>query len=385
MALASTLAVAAGVIDQQAGAATKSTVILGDICTCSGPQGGEAQVESGVLQAWEAWTNAHGGIAGHPVQIIIKDDAENPSTATTDVEALVQQNHIVGLLDTSTEDPAFAAYIAHQKVPVFGDIANGTEAAETSPDFYPPGTTHTASILSEASALKTAHVKKVAQLYCVEVALCASSVPEFKAALDKYGIKLVYATGIGFAAPNYTAQCLAAKEAGATGMFVVDASTVATKVATNCAQQGYKPTELGAFGTVASTWQTAPGMEGNIDVQSDYPWFVHNAVTKDLYAAIDKYDPAVLTNASFGPIAVQAWVLGVEAVAAGQAGHLGATPTAAQFTNGLESFKGETLGGLAPPLTFTKGKAHPVPCFFLMGINNERFVTLNGGKYACVS
>jgi branched-chain amino acid transport system substrate-binding protein len=382
---AGALTVALGIVGEPAGAATQAPVVLGDICTCSGPQGGEAQVESGVLQAWAKATNAHGGIAGHQVQIITKDDGENPSTATTDVEALVQQNHIVGLLDTSTEDPAFASYIAQQKIPVFGDIANGTQAAETSPDFYPPGTTHTASILSEASALKSAHVKKVAQLYCVEVALCASSVPQFKAALNTYGIQLVYTSGIGFAAPNYTAQCLAAKEAGATGMFVVDASTVATKVATNCAQQGYKPTELGAFGTVAGTWQTAPGMEGNIDVQSDYPWFVHNAVTKDMYAAINKYDPAVLTNASFGPIAVQAWVLGVEAAAAGQAGHLGATPTAAEFTTGLESFKGNTLGGLAPPLTFAKGKAHPVPCFYLMGIKNSKFVVLNNGKYECVS
>jgi branched-chain amino acid transport system substrate-binding protein len=382
---AGALTITSGIVGESAGAATPAPVVLGDICTCSGPQGGEAQVESGMLQAWAKATNAHGGIAGHQVQIIIKDDGENPSTATSDVETLVQQNHIVGLLDTSTEDPAFAAYIAQQKIPVFGDIANGTQAAETSPDFYPPGTTHTASILSEASALKSAHVKKAAQLYCTEVAVCASSVPEFKAALAKYGIQLVYATGIGFAAPNYTAQCLAAKQAGATGMFVVDASTVATKVATNCAQQGYKPTELGAFGTVSSTWATAPGMEGNVDVQSDYPWFVHNAVTKDMYAAINKYDPAVLTNASFGPIAVQAWVLGVEAAAAGKAGHLGATPTAAEFTAGLESFKGNTLGGLAPPLTFAKGKAHPVPCFYLMGIKNEKFVVLNDGKYQCVN
>jgi branched-chain amino acid transport system substrate-binding protein len=379
-----TLTLGSGVISQPASAATKAPIVLGDICTCSGPQGGEAQVESGMLAAWAKWTNAHGGIAGHTVQIITKDDGENPSTATTDVEALVQQNHVVGLFDTSTEDPAFAAYIAKQKVPVFGDIANGTAAAETSPDFYPPGTTHTASILSEALALKTAHVKKVAQLYCSEVAVCASSVSEFKAALAKYGIKLVYTTGISFSAPNYTAQCLAAKQAGATGVFVVDASTVVTKVATNCAQQSYKPTELGAFGTVAATWLTAPGMEGNIDVQSDYPWFVHNGVTKDMYSAINKYNPSILTNASFGPIAVQAWVLGVEAKAAGEAGRLGATPTAAAFTKGLESFKGNTLGGLAPPLTFAKGKAHPVPCVFLMGIKNEKFVVLNGGKYECV-
>lgn len=136
--VASALIGAVGVMGQQAGATTAAPVILGDICTCSGPQGGEAQVESGVLQAWAKWTNAHGGIAGHQVQIVMKDDAENPSTATSDVETLVQQNHIVGLLDTSTEDPAFAAYIAQQKVPVFGDIANGTQAAETSPEFTHP-------------------------------------------------------------------------------------------------------------------------------------------------------------------------------------------------------------------------------------------------------
>ena len=44
--------------------------------------------------------------------------------------------------------------------------------------------------------------------------------------------------GIGFAAPNYTAQCLAAKQAGATAMSVGDASSIVVKVAQDCATQG---------------------------------------------------------------------------------------------------------------------------------------------------
>ena len=41
--------------------------------------------------------------------------------------------------------------------------------------------------------------------------------------------------------------------------------------------------------------------------------------------------------------------------------------------------KGETLGGFAPPLTFTQGKAHTVPYFFDMAIKDGKWAAPEGG------
>ena len=384
-AMAAGLIVASGAIGQPAGASTLAPVVLGDICSCTGVEASAIAPTSNLLQAWASWTNTHGGIAGHKVQVIIKDDALDPATSVADVQALVTQNHIVGLFDNSDEDPAWATYIEQQKVPVFGNP--DTPAGQDNPDFYPQGTTYSNFVVAEAVALKRAHLKKLADLYCVEVAVCASSVPPLEAALKKegYGTKIVYQSGIAFAAPNYTAQCLAAKQAGATAVTVGDAAEIVSKVAMDCAQQDYYPIELGVDGTVSSSWLPVPGMQGNIDAQPDLPWFIHNAATKDMFAALDKYAPSVPTSPDFGETSMTAWAGAQEALAAGKAGHLSATPTAAEITNGLESFKGTTLGGLTPPLTFAKNKPHQIACFYEMGINNKTFVPLNGDKYICVS
>jgi branched-chain amino acid transport system substrate-binding protein len=186
----------------------------------------------------------------------------------------------------------------------------------------------------------------VADLYCAEVAICAQSAVEIKSALAKVGLKLVYAASIGFAAPNYEAQCLAAKQAGATAMYVGDASGVVTKVAQNCTAQGYAPLEFGGDGTVS------------------IPWFVHDAATKPMYAALDKYAPSVPTGPNFGEVVVQVWAEGTEFKLAADAAHLSADPTSAEILKGLYALpKGTTLDGIAPPLGgFVKGEPSNNKC-----------------------
>ena len=88
-------------------------------------------------------------------------------------------------------------------------------------------------MVSEAVALKRAHVKKLAVHVLRRGGCVCPAVPQLAAALKKegYGTQIVYKSGIAFAAPNYTAQCLAAKQAGAQAVTVGDASEIVTKVA----------------------------------------------------------------------------------------------------------------------------------------------------------
>jgi len=368
----------------QAGAATKKApLVVGDICSCTGPEASSIGQTSPTVEAWASWVNSHGGVQGHHVQVIVKDDGYNPGTSLADAKQLVQQDHVVALFDNSDVSSSWASYVEQQKVPVLG--GQETDAGYTNPDFFPPGATFNFFTDADAAATKKVGVKKMADLYCVEVAICAQSASELGASLKQIGLDLVYSAGIGFAAPNYTAQCLAAKQSGATGMTVGDATAIVVKVAEDCAAQGYTPIELSGDGTVAISWLTIPAMQGNVDVQSNLPWFVHDAATKDMYAALDKYAPTVPKSPNFGEIALQAWTSGPELQAAAAAGHLGAKPTAAAITAGLYALpKGTTLGGLAPPLHFAKGKTASNSCFFLMGIQHKKFVTLDRGKLTCV-
>jgi len=366
-----------------AGAAAKAPVVIGDICSCTGPEASSIGQTTAVVQAWASWVNSHGGLDGHQVQVIVKDDGYSASASLTDVTQLIEQDHVIALLDNSDEASAWTTLAKQDKVPVFG----GTETAAgyTNTDFFPPGGTFNLSTPAGAAIDKAHGVKKVADLYCVEVAICAQSVAEVKTALHNVGLSLVYSAGIGYAAPNYTAQCLAAKQSGATSMEVADATAIVVKVAETCAAQGYTPKELSADGTVAIAWLSLPAMQGNIDTQSEVPWFVHDAATKDMYAALDKYAPTVPKSPNFGEIVVQAWAAGVLLQAAVAAGHLTSTPTSAEITAGLYNLpKGTDLGGLTPPLHFTRGKPASNGCFFVMGIEHKKFVTLDGGKYTCV-
>jgi branched-chain amino acid transport system substrate-binding protein len=386
MAVAAGLSVVGGAaVSQSAGAKTLAPLVIGNICSCTGPEASSVAQTGPTSLAWASWIDAHGGIDGRMVKVIVKDDGYNPSTALSDAQTLVEQDHVIAIMDNSFVDQGWQDYIKQQGVPVLGDTES--VAGYTNPDFFTPGLTFNNSPAATADSIKKAGVKKMADLYCVEVAICAQSASELKASMAKIGLTMVYQGGIGFAAPNYTAQCLAAKQAGATGMEVADASGVVVKVAANCAAQGYEPVEFGGDGTVSKSWLTTPGMQGNVDVQPDLPWFVHDAATKQMYEALDKYAPAVPAGPNFGEIVVQVWAEATEFKLAAEAAHLSATPTAAEITKGLYALpKGTTLDGIAPPLSgFVKGKTANNKCFFLMGINHGKFVTLDGNKPVCAS
>ncbi len=57
-----------------------------------------------VQQAWASWTNAHGGINGHPVKMIVKDDAPEPVGGAAVAKELVEQDHVMAIGDYSLVD-----------------------------------------------------------------------------------------------------------------------------------------------------------------------------------------------------------------------------------------------------------------------------------------
>ncbi len=90
---------------------------------------------------------------------------------------------------------------------------------------------------------------KIAVLYCTEYSQCSQAVPYYTSIGKKYGDTVVYSAAASQSAPNYVAQCLAAKAAGAESLFPATASDVAVRVVKDCAKQGYTPHLLAGSGS----------------------------------------------------------------------------------------------------------------------------------------
>ncbi|HMC38377.1 MAG TPA: hypothetical protein VKI19_01865, partial [Acidimicrobiales bacterium] len=84
-----------------------------------------------------------------------------------------------------------------------------------------------------------------------------------------------------------------------------------------------------------------------------------------------------------GPNAFYAYVSGKLFEKAVSAIPSGTAITAASIKTALYTLKNETLGGLAPPLTFTSGQPDLVNCYFVFGQSAGQFTTPSGLSTTC--
>lgn len=359
---------------------------VGMICSCTGPFGSDIADAGNVTRAWAKSVNASGGIDGHPVQLTVYDDSGNPGTSTTDLQKLISANVDV-ILDETPLDAAWATDASSANIPVVGGNFS-SEPFYTNPDFYPSGQTNDSIAYSVAATAKLAGATTIAQMYCAEAPQCQQSVPLIKSAAQKLGISDVYDASIAMTAPNYTAQCVAAEQAHAQALFIGDSPQAIARVGHDCTQQGYKPiyvTEGTGFGPPQ---QNAPGLKDNLwQPFPVIPYFVDSAPgVKAMNAVLNKYYPGMINGSNWSEYAVQAWTGGllIEAGVKAGVGSSG-TPSPAAITKGLTSLKGETLGGMSPPLTLPAGKPHPIDCWYTGRVHNGTTSLANNGKLSCQS
>jgi branched-chain amino acid transport system substrate-binding protein len=362
-----------------------SPISIGVICSCTGPQASSFAVSDAAPLAWQAAVNAAGGIAGHPVKVIEKDDDSNPGTSLSLAEQLITQDHVVAVIDNTNVDAGWSTYAAQHHVPVLG-VSFPSPAMATTTNYFPVGLTE--GYLDDEIVLgaKKAGAKKLAMFYCAEQAVCAEEVSPLEAVGKQLGLPVVYDAAISASAPNYTAQCLVAKQSGAQALFIADAVSVNLSVASSCAEQGYKPIEVSDDGAVALSYKSAPTMQNMIAGEPDVPFFVHDTpATKAMWSAMRRYQPAALASPNFNEEVTQAWVAcELLEAAVKAAGVTSRSPvTAAVVMKGLGDLHGDTLGGMAPPLTFPKGKVHTVSCWFWMRVQHHQFTTPYGLRTTC--
>lgn len=370
----------------QAAAAGKGTVSVGIICGCSGPLASSTVTAPLSYKSWANAVNAKGGINGYRINVIVKDDQSSPAVGLLAAQTLVNDDHVVALVDATDTENAWADFAKQQNVPVVGGF-NLSIFDLTSPNFFASGTTEDVFTLAEVLSAKKVHSTKIAEFYCAEDPLCQEIVPVLKSTAQANGASVVYQAQISATQPSYTAECLAAKQAGANFVAIGEAVTAVQKMAADCARQSYFPWYQVADGGVAKSFVNVPGLSTkSFGYQTGMPFFVTNAPgARKMIADIKKTAPQILSDPNYNQDNVSMYVSGLlfgKALALGTAGQSGPVTTQ-EIYKGLYSIHGDTLGGMAPPLTFKPNQPNPVDCWIWIGISNHRFTTPYGLTPQC--
>ena len=360
-----------------------SPIKIGVIATLSGPQASSSNQGATVAPAWADYVNKDlGGINGHPVQVIVKDDAGQPTTAASVINDFINQKVVAVLAGSDNLVPAFSAATAKAGIPVVSGPANAADWY-TKPLMYPTVTDVASGLVAQVLVAKQfGHATKFANLYCAEIAACKQASPALKGTAQKLGLGYTELP-ISSTATSYTAQCLALKQQGVDYAQLDFSTEAAVKFVKDCQAQGYNPTWGSSAQAIGAPYLEVPDLTvygpayafPSVATGGAFDTFT-NAMTK--YAKDDNWKDGTASFDWTGLVAIQKALASVSP---------SATVTASDVVKGLDAFKGETLGGLAAnKLTFTKGK--PVsfmsqPCFFVIGVMDQKVTAPNGSKPIC--
>lgn len=331
--------------------------------------------------------NAAGGLACRQVELYSVDDGADPARTAAAVAELVQQKRVVALVGMiSVLTPAAMRNAAERfKIPIIGGDVLAYEWNK-SPYLFPQG----ASIASQAYGLARQTVlegmPKAGILYCVETPTCGSLAKDIEGDLGKKaGIQIVYSSPVTIVATDYTAQCQNAKNAGAQVLGLAMDGSAISRVVRSCAAIGYTPPVVTGAIALGPAGSADPGIRRNTVLSStmNAPWMLSDTPGQRAYqAAMKRFAPSVALDAG----SIMTWSAGKLAEAAVQRMPAGARMAAigsADLLAALGRIKGETLDGLAPPLTFEAGKPAPdARCTFYVRLT-ERGWDARGSKPAC--
>ncbi len=366
------------------GAAPAGDVVIGSVGNYSGVPGSVFGEAPRVLQAWGKAVGDRGGIRGHRIRVIAVDDANDSARHRAIVQDLVERHGVqafVGVFAPLT-GRASIDYLNSKRVPVIGGLVSDAWFATSPMHFAQAGAYenyHFGSIAAVAQVAVAEGKNKVGLLGCAEAATCQEAPTFWERFAPEVGLEVTYKARASISQPDFTAECLAARNSGAEILMIgLDGNSV-RRLAASCSRQGYHPilsTPSGAFDTAMLQDPNLDGFVVGLDV---YPFFLDGiAAAADFRDTVLK--PLHINN---GSVAMDVWVsaeLLKRALLIGPA-----EASSAGLLEGLWSIQDDTVGGLAQPLSFPRRDAGNIQrrCWFVAQIQKGRFSSPDGGRLSC--
>ena len=361
----------------------KSPALVASVGTHTGPVGANMKsiVQGSLL--WVQHINQQGGLNGHVVRMLLFDDGGDPARHRAQVQEAIERYRVIAFL--SNVEPLSGEgslkYITNKRVPVLG-MSGAEDWAYSSPMYFPSFATGPALYLTFAASVAQQMVPKgktkVGTLVCVEAAGCATVEQVFSDSARRLGYLHIYRGRSSLAQPDFTAECLAARNAGVEVLWITLDTNSVRRVHTACSRQGYTPVLAIPGQAVIDSMKDDEGFAGTIAPSSVFPYFASGTPAADEFRTVMRAHGMDLSGVG----AALGWVSGKMLEKAGA--NLPEPPTSDAILAGLWSLKDDTLGGLTEPLTFVKDQPAPQrACWFNLVIENRSWISPDQGRVNC--
>jgi branched-chain amino acid transport system substrate-binding protein len=314
----------------------------------------------------------------------VADDGGDPARHRALVQQLVEQSKVVAFIYMAAPLSGQAAlpYLLQKGVAAIG-TEGGSSWVNESPIYFPQMSSFDflAPVFAgpvAQEALK-AGKKKLALFNC-EFSACK---PVLTAdAFRKAGLDVVHEATASITQPDYTAECLAARNAGAEIVFPQFTPDGIIRMAESCRNVGFEPLYAFEAQTMSPLFLQRPEFEGAIFSSPVAPFFLDLPATVEFRAAMARYAPKeeVNVSTSLGWVSAKLFERAVTRAT-------NPAVTTADVLSGLRSVKGDDLGGITYPLTFDSGApdnaTHEQSCWWTIRISAGRWTTPDNGQRRC--
>lgn len=341
----------------------------------TGPSGEAEAAAAKVFEAWGTDTNATGGIAGHPVDIVVKDTKGDAPTAQAVAEEVIADTSIAAVVSASSgTEGVVGQTLSDSGLPVVGGEGYSPLVWGKLKNWFGITTTFPQVVDMQVASSQPVGGKTLSVVACAEDPSCVAAMPLFDAAVKAAGANYAGTVKVAASAPNYTAECLNLLRGKADFVQLSVAPAVGVRVVQDCQTQGYK----GYFGSsaagVTSKLYDTPGIRlaGGLN---GFPWWVDDAPVKKFREVMAAQG---VDEATYGhPTATALWATG-ELFAKAMATAAAQPETKVTRETVLDAYgkiSGETLDGLLPqPITFKANEpASPVDCYWLYDFQDGAF------------
>ena len=270
---------AAAAVSLPALAQAQEPIVIGAVIAQTGPVSSLGEGEVKAINMFVKDANAKGGVAGHPLKVVILDSAGDPQKAVLNVRKLITEENVAGVIccTTTPESMAIMDTVQRAEVPTMslGSAAAIIEPASERRWIFKTPPTDAIMTGVEVNDMKKRGVKTIGYLG-FNTALGSAGLAEFKKAAEPAGIKIVDVEQFAPSDTNVGAQ--GAKLAAANpDAIVILANPPGANVAQKAVQDaGYKGTIYQTYGATNETFLRLGGASLNGTRISVPPVTVYN-------------------------------------------------------------------------------------------------------------
>jgi branched-chain amino acid transport system substrate-binding protein len=363
-----------------------SPVVIGSVGEQSGLAGAAVAAGAQTVAAWAAYVNSLGGLRCHQIKFIAADDGASPAQNASLTEQLVQSDHVAAFV--YNDAPLAAAgsenYLIAHRIPIVGN--EGAEQFMYNEPFFFPQASNGSSLVyvdyaGIAGQLTASQRQHFGVISCLEAAECSVFGKYATQYTHDVGMKLVYNASASLTAPDYTSQCLKAKQDGVQALeLVLDPNSI-HRAAANCRSVGYNGIFTTGSTVVIADEATDPNLQNMVFGAPTEVWTdTANPQISLMRNTLAKYSPGTspVGSAGLGWTAAQLFAYSSTFWPTTN------TITSADIITAMDKVKNYDVGGMTGPLTYTAGHTAPlVTCWFQAAVRSDKFVSPNGGKRSC--